>query len=168
MNGRIDKEKLNRLMKLNSTLASDISFVKKINIVSETIKDIIKADRCTIFVYDSDTSSFWSAYIDGVDYIEVPDDKGIVSKVFKDKKTLIVNDTNSDPNFYSNIDESTGYHTETILAMPIMGYDNRCLGVIQLLNKLDGEGGFNENDSKILKFAINHIATFVELLFREN
>ena len=52
--------------------------------------------------------------------------------------------------------------------MPIMGYDNRCLGVIQLLNKLDDKSGFNEDDSKILKFAISHIATFVELLFREN
>lgn len=168
MDGRIDRDKLNRLMKLNSILASDISFIKKINIISETIKDIIKADRCTIFVYDSDTNSFWSAYIDGVSYIEVPDDKGIVSKVFKDKETLIVNDPKVHPNFYVNIDESTGYRTKSILAMPIIGYDNKCLGVIQLLNKLDDDNGFDEDDSKVLKFVINHIATFVELLFREN
>lgn len=168
MSNGLDREKLNILMKLNSTLASDIGFVEKMDLVSETIKDIIKADRCSVFVYDRDTHSFWSAYIDGVSYLEVPDDKGVVSQVFKTKETIVVNDTKSNPNFYINIDKATGYDTKSILAMPIIGYDNRCLGVIQLLNKLDDEDGFNEEDTKVLQFVINHIATFVELLLHEN
>jgi GAF domain-containing protein len=163
----IDKRKLNRLLELNKKIVLENDFSKRIRLISQSIKEIIKVDRCTIFIKDEDSNSLWSVYIDGVSYIEVPDDKGIASEVCKTKKTILINDTKKDPHFNSSIDESSGYVTKSILAVPIIGYGEKVLGVMQLINKIDGSGGFNDEDVKILGYVMGHVSAYLEVMMQE-
>lgn len=160
----ISERKLNRLLELNKRLILENDFSKRIEIISNAIKEILKVDRCTIFMHDENTKSLWSVYIDGMSYIEVPDDSGIASEVFKTKQTMIVNDVKSSSHFNSAIDKGSGYTTKSLLAMPIMGYGGRVLGVMQLINKLDGSGGFSDEDKEVLGYVMSHISAFLELM----
>ena len=167
MDKRIDQEKLNKIIELNRRLTRESDFNKKIKIISKALKDILKVDRCTIFLHDKSSKSLWSVYADGVSYIEVPDTKGIVSEAYNSKKTIILNSVQNDPRFNQNIDKSSGYVTNSILTMPILGFGDRALGVIQLLNKIDGSGGFTKEDEEILSYIISHISAYLELISDE-
>lgn len=104
--------------------------------------------------------------IDGLSYLEIPNDKGIASEVFKTKKSMIVNDAQNNKHFNESIDKASGYVTKSILAVPILGYGNRILGVMQLINKLDGSEQFSEDDEKVLEYVMGHISAYLELMMQ--
>ncbi len=154
-------EKIN-ISQLKQTLDSDIDFVEKINTISDTLKDVIGAERCTIFIYDSICQSFWSAHIEGVNYIELPDSKGIVSDIFHKKGIMVVNDVQNDPRFHKEIDLATGFITRTMLAVAILNKQKEPIGVLQLLNKNKENNFFSEKDKLVLKKIIHYISQFSE------
>lgn len=158
---------LEKLMALNSKLGSDTDIVKKIDLISTTIKEIVKAERCSIFVYDQNTKSFWTAYADGISYIEIPEGKGIVGEVFETKKTIVENDVQKRSKFYGKIDKDSGFQTKSMIAMPIIGFGDNCIGVVQLLNKYD-DGSFEEKDIKVLQFVTNHFTAYVQTMAYEH
>ncbi len=161
----ISARKLNKLLELNKRLVLEDNFSKKIELISNSIKEILKVDRCTIFIHDESTKSLWSVYIDGISYIEVPESSGIVSEVFKTKKPIIINDVKNSELYNSDIDKGSEYETKEILAMPIIGYADRVLGVIQLINKLDGNG-FVDEDIKVLEYVMGHISAYLEVMIQ--
>ena len=163
----ISERKLNRLLELNKKLGLENDFSKRIDLISNTIKNILNVDRCTIFIHDENSKSMWSVYIDGVSYIEVPDTKGVSSEAYKTKKAIILNNVQNDPHYNSDIDEGSGYETKCIMALPIMGYGGKVLGVMELINKIDGHSGFNEEDEKVLGYVINHISAYLEIMMQE-
>ncbi len=163
----ISERRLNRLLELNKKIVLENDFAKRIKLISDTIKDILKVDRFTLFLHDKNTKSMWSVYIDGVSYIEVPDDRGLAGEVYKTKKNIIINDIQNDKNFNASVDMGSGYTTKSVLAMPIIGYDGNVLGVIQLINKIDGSSGFSKDDEKILSYVVGHICAYLEVMVQE-
>jgi len=167
MSGDITQNDLEKLMAINSRLGSETDLVNKIRMISAAIRDIIKAERCTLFVHDRHTGTFWTAYADGISYIELPDNRGIIGKVCHEKETLVENDVEHHPEFFGGIDSSSGFRTRSILAMPVIGFGQECIGVVQLLNKHDEEI-FTEKDVKILQFVLSHFAAFVQSMVHEH
>ena len=147
---------------LERILKSDTDFVEKIDLISDTIKALVGAELCTIFIYDHVSKSFWSAHIEGISYIEIPDSKGIVSDVFHKKGIMIINDVQNDPRFHKEIDLSTGYTTKSMLAVAILNHQKEPIGVIQLLNKTRDEKKFSHRDKLILSKLLHYISQFSE------
>ncbi len=160
----ISDEKLNKLLQLNKNLIFEDDFTKKIEMISNSVKEIIRADRCTIFIHDKGTKSLWSIYIDGISYLEIPDDIGIASEVFKTKKIIIENDAQNSDKFNSKVDLGTGYTTKSILSVPILGYGSKILGVMQLINKLDNNSKFDDSDVEILNYIMTNLSAFLEIM----
>lgn len=150
-----------KLMELNVKITQEKDFSKKIVIMSDAIKNIINANRCSIFVHDKNSKSFWTVHTDGISYLELPDDQGIISKVYNEKKIIIDNDVEKTSYSIKNVDQR--YITKTILSMPILGFDEECIGVVQLLNK-NNDIGFSDIDIKVLEFVINHFRTFIQMI----
>ena len=164
MANKLSERKLNRLLDLNRRLVLENDFSKKIELISSSLKDILKADRCTIFVHDNSTKSLWSIYIDGVSFIEVPNNIGIVSEVFNTKQAMIINDVQNSPKFNSDVDKGTGYVTKSMLSAPIVGFGGEVMGVIQLINKLDERAIFDEEDEEVLNYVMSHLSAFLEIM----
>ena len=163
MDKTINEAKLNKILELNKKLALENDFNKKIELISKSIKEILKVDRCTIYLHDNSTKSLWSVYIDGISYIEIPDDIGIAGEVYRTKKTIIVNDVKNSPYFNDSIDKGSGYETKAVLTVPILGFGDRVLGVMQLINKLDGIGKFTQDDEKIFSYIMITLVHFWKL-----
>ncbi len=77
----------------------------------------------------------------------VPRGQGVVGHVAETQRYAIVHNPEDDPRFYSKISEATGYTTRTILCVPMI-VKGRTIGIIELLNKHDGE--FTEEDANRL------------------
>ncbi len=69
---------------------------------------------------------------------------GIAGQVARTGKPLIVNDVSRSENFHQTIDKTTGFTTKSLICAPLVVH-RQILGVIEVLNKLDGSD-FNEQD----------------------
>lgn len=153
--------KSNNFDALEAILNEDIDFVEKIRAISDTVKSLVHAERCSIFIHDAISKSFWSAYIEGVSYIEIPEKVGIVGKVFQSKETLIVNDVQNDANHHKTIDAKSQFITHSMIAAPIKDRDGKVVGVMQLLNKLDSDQLFTNQDIEHLREALSYIKDYI-------
>lgn len=132
-----------------------------IPMISSYAKELLEADRCSVFIYNEQTNCLWTVLADGVEKITVSPDQGIVGAAFTEKRALIVNDPYKDPRFSSKIDHETGYLTKNIIAIPIHDAFSKPIGVLQLLNKNQGE--FDKEDKRLLTFFNHYISGYIEL-----
>ena len=130
------------------TAVTDIDILLKV--IAEETKIAIQADRCTVFMLDKDKNELWSKVALGMNSQEIrfPADKGLAGYVVKTGEPLNIPDAYNDPRFNPDIDKETGYHTKTILCMPIKNNNQEIIGAFQVLNKLGGV--FTKGDEDLL------------------
>ena len=85
---------------------------------------------------------------------------GIAGWVARYGKPLIVNDVATDQRFERSLDEITGFVTRSILCVPLAVH-RRVIGVIEVLNKLDGSD-FNAQDLETLTSVASTAAMAIE------
>jgi two-component system, NtrC family, sensor histidine kinase KinB len=76
--------------------------------------------------------------------VRIPRGQGIVWSVAESQRYEIVNDVRHDPRFFREVSESVGYEVRNLICVPIV-VKGRTIGVIELLNKLEGQ--FNEEEA---------------------
>jgi HD-GYP domain-containing protein (c-di-GMP phosphodiesterase class II) len=139
------------LVKISQSITALTDIDELMKVIAEETKNAIQADRCTVFLWDKDTDELWSKVALGIDdskEIRFPADKGLAGYVVKTGEALNIPDAYSDPRFNPEVDKNTGYHTKTILCMPIMNNNREIIGAFQVLNKIDGI--FTKNDEDLL------------------
>lgn len=85
---------------------------------------------------------------------------GIAGQVARTGKPLIVNDVVRSVNFHKMIDDTTGFRTKSLICAPLM-VQRRILGVVEILNKLDGTE-FGEADLDAVLSVANTAATAID------
>jgi len=148
------------LAKFGRELLDKRSLEEGLPLISTYAKTVIGADRCSIFIHDKADKSFWTTLADGVDRIVIPDDKGLVGFTLSEKKPILSNEPYSHPHFLSDIDKETGYITKSVITAPVFTSKREIIGVLQLINK---EGGFDNDDVKFMIFFAHYISGFLEL-----
>lgn len=66
-----------------------------------------------------------------------PADKGIAGWAVQNREPVIVEDVQSDPRFFSGVDQMSGFVTRSILALPLIAGEES-IGVMEILNKIEG------------------------------
>jgi signal transduction protein with GAF and PtsI domain len=150
-----------KLSEFGRELLNKKSLPEGLPLISKYVKDVSGADRCSIFINDTQKQELWTTIADGIDKIVVSSDEGIVGRVLKEKKPIVVNDVSLSPDFLSKIDLESGYKTTNIIASPIFDSTREVAGVLEVLNK---EGGFDDDDIKFMVFFSNYISGFLELV----
>jgi HD-GYP domain-containing protein (c-di-GMP phosphodiesterase class II) len=128
--------------------------------MADFARDLLEADRCSIFIHDEKHHTLWTRVAHEIDRIEIPDNKGVVGYATLSKEIQIVIDAYNDFRFNPDIDKITGYVTHTILAVPLLDHDDKVLGVFQALNKKGGP--FTYEDAELLIFISNYTAAAIE------
>lgn len=92
--------------------------------------------------------------------------QGIAGQVAVTHQPVLVNDAYNNKQFFSQVDAETGFVTRSILCVPLMVHD-RCIGVMELLNKV--EGPFTPDDIERLSNVASPVAIALEnsRLYRE-
>ncbi|GMH77138.1 hypothetical protein TrLO_g11910, partial [Triparma laevis f. longispina] len=62
--------------------------------------------------------------------------------------------------FNQDYDKKSGYHTKTILALPITNSERKIVGVLQLINKASGP--FSEADEQLLEGFLSIVGNIIE------
>lgn len=171
------RNKTNRLLeivKIRKLLNSTLRLEKILQIILETATKNLNADRGTVYVIDRKKKELWSKVFQGDLKVEIrlPIGKGIAGHVAKTGKPIILRDVYKHPRFNPEVDRRTGYHTKTMICTPMKDRKGKKIGVIQIVNKLNGY--FSKDDIKFLDLlsldaclAIENSRLFKEALEKE-
>ena len=134
-------------------LTSELDLNKLLREILHAAVRVLKASAGSLLLWDEATNELVFAVIDGgageaLEGQRMPADKGIAGWVFTYRQPDVTHDVRSNGRFYSAIDESLGYHTSSLVAVPMITKGQR-IGVLEVLNKKSGES-FDENDRDIL------------------
>ncbi len=132
-------------------------------LIANEAKELVGAQRCSIFIVDNDDEMLWSTLSDGIGKIVVALDGGIVGATYKSEEAQVVNTPYEDERFLPSIDKKSGYITKNMITIPIFDSKREVMGVIQLLNK---ETDFNEEDLETLTFFANYVSGSLELALK--
>ena len=156
-----DAETYSKLAEFGRELLNKTSLEEGLPHISKYAKEVIGAQRCSIFMYDEDERTLWTTIADGIERIVVPSDKGIVGHTLKVKKPVIANDVYSDEHFLADVDKETGYKTKNIISAPIFNSERKIIGILQLLNKASD---FDQDDARFMIFFAHYVSGFLELV----
>ena len=135
-------EEFLKTLDLGSREATDALFDEILDAVTEKIRDLLQADRATLFLVDMEKKVLRSKIATGDRekplVIEIPAGTGIAGKVAATGKIMNIADPYEHPDFSPAVDHETGYRTESILSAPLRDHDKEVFAVVQLLNRKGG------------------------------
>ncbi|HZP42309.1 MAG TPA: GAF domain-containing protein [Candidatus Binatia bacterium] len=95
-----------------------------------------------------------------IDGLRMPTDRGIAGWVARHREAVRVTDVTKDPRYWSGIEQQTHFTPHAMLCVPMLA-KGRLLGVIQLINKLDGTT-FDEDELYLTQMLADHAAIAIE------
>jgi len=161
-----EKERLGMLLDFGHKVSTEIlNLDDLLKLIMTEARQILNADRCTVFIMDSDTKTLWSKIADGLKdkEIRLPAGKGLVGSVAETGEILNIKDAYEDERFNAETDRKTGYKTRTVLAAPMKNNKGEIIGVFQVLNKK--ESVFDGEDEKVLTLLARQAGDAVENAF---
>jgi signal transduction histidine kinase len=121
---------------------------------------MFQVDRGSILLLDEETNELTFVSLigesdQGLKWVKIPANQGVVGQVVQNRQPYLINDAQTHPHFYSQVDQLTGQHTRSILCAPLIVRDH-VIGAIQLINKK--EGGFTNLDLALVITASSIVA----------
>ncbi len=144
-----DTQALHQILEVTRKLAAPFDLDTMLAEVVNASREILSADRGTVFLYDEDNDELVVRVGTDLDHIRIPADKGIVGESAQTRTLINVPDCYADPRFNRAIDKQTGYRSRCMLTIPLIGYEDSLIGVLQILNKTDGV--FDAKDEFVLQ-----------------
>lgn len=143
-------------------VAAESSLDTLLTIIAEEVRNILSADRCSVFLVDAYKGELWTKIALGMEekVLRIPIGQGIAGFVARTGSAVNIRDAYKDTRFAQDLDRITGYQTRTVLAVPLRGRDGKALGVFEVLNK--AKGSFTEEDEGLLRILATMAATFIE------
>ena len=148
---REEQRRLHTLFYITRSLSQELGLESLLRLLMDEVKDVLRADRCTVFLVDEEREELWSRLGHGLEGAEIrfPKNKGVAGYVATTGEVLKIDDCYADPRFNPEIDRKTGYHTRNLLTVPMRNKLGEIIGVFQVLNKR--EGAFGEDDVRMLE-----------------
>lgn len=141
--------------------------------IMETTKEALDCEGCSLLLYNKEEDCLEFLVSRGeksefLQFLRVPKGKGIAGYVMETQETVVVNDAQSDPRLYKEIDQKVGFVTKNLLCVPMLA-KGVFIGVLEAVNTLD-DRNFEKADADLLKhisevsaIAINNRYLFEEL-----
>lgn len=86
--------------------------------------------------------------------------QGVAGWIAENAQPVIISDVQADPRFDGTMDRLAGFHTHSIIGVPLANKDE-VFGVIELINKIDGSG-FTPLELKLLTTIADFAAIAIE------
>lgn len=138
---------LRQILEVTRKLAAPFDLDTMLAEVVNASREILRADRGTVFLYDEDTDELVIRVGTDVEHLRIPANKGIVGESARTRQLINVPDCYADDRFNRAIDKQTGFKSRCMLTIPLIGYEESLIGVLQILNKKDGV--FDEQDEYV-------------------
>lgn len=150
---KLSRKSLEALIEAFEYISSPLNPDEILKLVLDQVSNLLNAEAGSIFLINEVTKNLelkvaTNLSEEEIEKIKVPIGKGLAGYVAEHNTIVNIRDAGKDSRFYSNIDSITGFKTKNILTVPLKTSE-KLVGVIQALNKRDGEN-FSEEDEILL------------------
>jgi Nif-specific regulatory protein len=153
-------QRLSTILEICRKINSERDLPSLLNLLAREVTGIVEADRASIFLLDRERQELCSIVTLDNEPIRFDARLGLAGAAALTGQTINVEDAYKDSRFYKEIDEQTGYHTRSLLAVPLKNREGTVIGTFQVLNKKAGV--FKKEDERILEDLAQHLAIAVE------
>jgi phosphoserine phosphatase len=146
----VSPEQVDCILEVSRVLGSTDDPQEVIHRVADCLRDILDAERATVFEYRPRTDELVAVaghgpdgtLMESLEDIRVPLGTGIAGTAGAERTIINIPDAYADDRFYRGVDERTGYRTRSILTIPLIAVDvDELVGVAQVLNRRSGPFG---------------------------
>lgn len=132
---------LEYLIEINRNLTQSLHLDEVLQSVITTAVELLHCESGSILLVDKETQELVFRVVHGPASAQLlgtrlPPGAGIAGAVAREGKPLIVNDAQSDPRHYKEIDDQTAHQTISLLCVPLIT-KGHVIGVLEVLNKID-------------------------------
>lgn len=151
------------LLAVAKAMMQERSLPRLLKLITADTTNVMGADRSSLFLVDEDRNEIYTLIAEGIEFkeIRIGMGRGLAGYVARAGETINIKDAYQDDRFDREVDKRTGYRTRTMLCMPLFSpRSGEILGVVQVLNKLDGY--FTEYDENLLAAFASQAAVALE------
>jgi HD-GYP domain-containing protein (c-di-GMP phosphodiesterase class II) len=152
--------KLQSILEVAKAMTVERNLDRLLALINDEAAKVAEADRCSIFLVDREKAELWSKVAHGTQEIRIPLGTGIAGAVAARGDVVRIADAYADARFNKKVDAGTGYRTRSILCVPMWNTRREIVGVLQALNRRDGD--FTEEDAELLVALGGQAASAVE------
>ena len=141
-----------RLIDIARDLASTLDLDTLLSRIVHAAAEISGAEAASILLFDENSRQLYFQVATNLDEstrrgIVVPLDGSIAGWIVNNRQAVRITNAHNDPRFFSNVEATTGYSTESLLGIPLIT-KNKVVGVLEALNKPKGK--FTDTDESML------------------
>jgi GAF domain-containing protein len=154
---------LNELKSSFQIVSSPAELLEMIMDILTIALEAVDSANGSILLLDEETDELVFIAVKGARQEEltdfrIPADSGVAGWVKTQKKPALVQDVRKDDRWISAVDQSIGFHTQSLMAVPLI-FEERVLGVMEVVNSLS-EDHFTNADLSLLEL-VGRLASFV-------
>ncbi len=154
---------LNELQGNPQAISSPSELLEMVMNILVIALDAVESENGSILLLDeeSDELVFVAVVGDRSDELtdfRIPAGSGVAGWVNLHKKATLVSDVRKDDRWISAVDQSIGFHTQSLMAVPLI-LEDRVLGVMEVVNSRT-ENHFNDKDLDLLQL-VARLASYV-------
>ena len=142
-------EDIARIVRVCTALGSERDLGRLLDLILREACALVRADRASLFLVDAQRGELVTRIAQGVAEIRLPLGRGIAGSVADSGILINIPAAYADARFDPENDRRSGYQTRSILCLPLIDHHDTVVGVIQVLNRLDGLA-FGRHDELLL------------------
>jgi sigma-B regulation protein RsbU (phosphoserine phosphatase) len=158
--GQFDAVSLMPVLEVSRRLGGQFELHELLAAIVDAGRNVLYADRGTVFLYDPEPRELYAEVATGVQELRFSIDQGIAGECARDRKIINVPDCYADPRHNRAVDLKTGYRTNNMLTIPLVGLENKLVGVLQLLNSAKGQ--FDATDEQVAMVLASQAAAAIQ------
>ena len=160
-NGRMNAvEAMMRLLEVTRQLAAQCELGEVLANVIDAARAVLDADRGTVFLYDAESRELFIEVATELKQLRFSIDMGIAGECARSRRIVNVPDCYADSRFNPEPDRASGYRTNCLIAVPLIGLEDELVGVMQVLNPVRGR--FDEQDEQIASALASQAAVAIQ------
>lgn len=156
---------ISKVLEISIALSSEKDYKKILTKIVDESMNITNCDAATLYLKQDDKLYFYISRNktldifqgDGSQSINLPpvmiNEDSVSGYVAYKKESINTHDIYNDPKFHfegpKKYDSMTGYHTKSMLVIPLINREEEVLGVLQLINSMDKDGNIIAFDNNI-------------------
>ncbi len=141
---------LEMLVGVTQEFATSLDLDETLQHSAERVRELLSAEASSLFLLE-DGQLVCRAASGPIDItgLTLALDQGIIGRTVRHNRPFMVRDVKADSDFAGTVDQTTGFITRSILSVPLR-VKQTCIGALELINKADRDGLFNQHDQEVL------------------
>ncbi len=157
------QESLEMLVMVSRLLSSKLDISELLTTIMRLASRVVGAERASLYLLDEKTQELYFDVALGlpedVQKLRFKLNEGIAGACAREGRSIIINDTASDPRHSKKADSRSGFVTRSLLTCPMI-IKGKVIGVVQAINRVEGD--FSEIDKNNFEAFSSQAAIAIE------